>query len=102
MIRRRVRPQFHEPSLVPMADMLTNTVGVVLFILIFTVLTAGAAVVINELASRRETDYALFAVRPSGFENYYRLAQMFKARGIDVGDEPVEQGKKIRLKASPR
>jgi biopolymer transport protein ExbD len=60
------------------------------------------AVVINELASRRETDYALFAVRPSGFENYYRLAQMFKARGIDVGDEPVEQGKKIRLKASPR
>ena len=55
MIRRRARPQFHEPSLVPMADMLTNTVGVVLFILIFTVLTAGAAVVTRRLPMERST-----------------------------------------------
>lgn len=31
------------PSLVPLADMLTNTVGIVIFILIFVVLVAGGA-----------------------------------------------------------
>ena len=36
--RRRLRAPFHDTSLVPMADMLTNTVGVMVFILIFTVL----------------------------------------------------------------
>lgn len=42
MTRRRSRERFHQPSLVPLADMLTNTVGIILFILIFTVLaTAG-------------------------------------------------------------
>jgi hypothetical protein len=55
-MRRRARPQFHEPSLVPMADMLTNTVGVVLFILIFTVLTAGGAVLMKRLPMERTTD----------------------------------------------
>jgi biopolymer transport protein ExbD len=54
-------------------------------------------ILIDELAVKHETDYALFAVRPSGFENYFRLAEKFKDRGIDVGDEPVEQGKRIRL-----
>jgi hypothetical protein len=53
--RRRGGTQFHEPSLVPMADMLTNTVGVVLFILIFTVLTAGGAVLTKRLPLERPT-----------------------------------------------
>ena len=38
-----------------MADMLTNTVGAVLFILIFTVLTAGGAVVVKRLPMERPT-----------------------------------------------
>jgi hypothetical protein len=38
-----------------MADMLTNTVGVMLFILIFTVLTAGGAVIAKRLPMERET-----------------------------------------------
>lgn len=54
---------------------------------------------LDELYARRESDYALFAVRPSGFENYFRLAAVFRKRGIDVGDEPVEQGKRVRLTA---
>ncbi len=62
MRRRRARPQFHEPSLVPMADMLTNTVGVVLFILIFTVLTAGGAVLTKRLPMEHTTD-----AKPLGF-----------------------------------
>lgn len=49
MPRRRSRAPFHEPSLVPLADMLTNTVGIMVFILIFTVLTAGGAVIAKRL-----------------------------------------------------
>lgn len=55
MSRRRARSQFHEPSLVPMADMLTNTVGVVLFILIFTVLTAASGVLTKHLPMEHST-----------------------------------------------
>lgn len=54
--------------------------------------------ILEELAVRKETDYALFAVRPTGFENYFRLATEFRERGIDVGFEPVEQGKRVWLK----
>lgn len=54
---------------------------------------------LTQMAGNSNTDYALFAVRPSGFENYYRLAAEFKARRIDVGFEPIEQGKRVRLTA---
>lgn len=52
--RGRRRGGFHEPSLVPLADMLTNTVGVMVFIMIFTVLTAGGVVVVKRLPLERE------------------------------------------------
>ncbi len=51
---RRKHTQFDEPSLVPLADMLTNTVGIMVFILIFTVLTAGAVVFAKRLPMERE------------------------------------------------
>jgi hypothetical protein len=53
--RRFARAGFHEPSLVPMADMLTNTVGVMVFILIFTVLTAGGAIIPKRMPMERGT-----------------------------------------------
>jgi hypothetical protein len=49
------RRRFHEPSLVPLADMLTNTVGIIVFILIFTVLSAGGVVVAKRLPMERTT-----------------------------------------------
>ena len=52
---------------------------------------------LKEMTSHRETDYALFAVRPAGFESYYGLADEFRQRGISVGFEPVEPGKPVRL-----
>ncbi len=55
MILHRRRKQFHEPSLVPLADMLTNTVGIMVFILIFTVLTAGGAVIAKRLPMEHAT-----------------------------------------------
>jgi biopolymer transport protein ExbD len=52
---------------------------------------------LKEMAAHRDTDYALFAVRPAGFESYYRFAEEFRKRGIAVGFEPVEPGKSVRL-----
>jgi hypothetical protein len=56
MRRKRRRAAFYEPSLVPLADMLTNTVGIVVFILIFTVLVAGGVVVAKRLPLERQTE----------------------------------------------
>jgi len=53
--------------------------------------------IISELERERENKYALFAVRPSGFKNFYKFAGEFRNRNIDVGKEPMEQGKKVRL-----
>lgn len=47
---------YEQPSLVPLADMLANTVGVMLFILIFVVLAAGGAVVPKRLPIEQTTD----------------------------------------------
>lgn len=56
-MRRQFRKRhFYEPSLVPLADMLTNTVGIMIFILIFTVLTAGGAMIYKRLPIEHETD----------------------------------------------
>lgn len=56
MSRLRVRAPFHEPSLVPLADLLSNLVGIILFILIFVVLAAGSVVLPKRLPIERATD----------------------------------------------
>ena len=55
MCARRTQTQFDEPSLVPLADMLTNTVGISVFILIFTVLTAGGAIIAKRFPMEHST-----------------------------------------------
>ena len=45
-----------ELSLVPMADLLTNTVGALVFIMIFTVLTAGGGVILKKLPLEKNTE----------------------------------------------
>ena len=55
MTRRRRAELFEQPSLVPMADMVTNTVGIMLFILIFVSLSAGGVVVSRHLPRERAT-----------------------------------------------
>ena len=52
----------------------------------------------NDMKSQATTHYVLFAVRPSGFENFQTLASEFRSAGVSVGYEPVEQTKRIRLK----
>jgi hypothetical protein len=53
--------------------------------------------VLDDLAAKKETHYALFAVRPSGFDNFPLFASLFRRREIDVGYEPIKQNKAVRL-----
>jgi biopolymer transport protein ExbD len=52
---------------------------------------------IDELAAKSGTHYALFAVRPSGFDNFQTFADLFRNRKIDVGYEPIKQEKPVKL-----
>jgi hypothetical protein len=56
MSRHRKRRRYDTPTLVPLADMLTNTVGITIFIMIFTVLTAGGAVIAKRLPIEHSTE----------------------------------------------
>lgn len=57
---------FEEPSLVPLADMLSNTVGVMVFIFIFTVITAGGASILKTLPLEQASDLKFITVVCSG------------------------------------
>jgi hypothetical protein len=52
---------------------------------------------IDEMAARRETTYALFAIRPSGFDGFWSLRADFESRDIPIGYEPINQDKPVRL-----
>ena len=49
MRRRRRNEEVVQPSLVPMVDLLSNTVGALVFIMIFTVMAASGVVVLKRL-----------------------------------------------------
>lgn len=67
-------------SMVPMADMLSSTVGVVIFMLIFTVLAAGGASAIKQLPIEHSTDAdpvnfvcmdgRVYAINPSAIRSF--------------------------------
>ncbi len=52
---------------------------------------------LDAISDQSDTTYALFAVRPSGFGNLYRFANEFRSRKINVGYEPIDQNKAVRL-----
>lgn len=54
---------------------------------------------IDFLESHRQTHYVLFAVRPSGFENFMEFADEFRQRKINIGYEPIQQGKPVQLQS---
>jgi len=53
---------------------------------------------LNRMIEHSDSSYVLFAVRPSGFDNFQSLAQEFRAKEVEVGFEPIEQAKAVRLK----
>lgn len=54
---------------------------------------------LDSMAARKGSEYVLFAVRPSGFDNFQTLASEFRTRKIAVGYEPIEQHKSVRLRS---
>ncbi len=77
----------HEASLVPLADMLANTVGIMLFILAFTVLASGGAMVTKRLPREhvQENQRSLmFLIRSDGIfpVDDVRLAQASKPANL--------------------
>jgi biopolymer transport protein ExbD len=52
---------------------------------------------LDDVAELNQTHYALFAVRPSGFGNFFQFADEFRNRKIDIGYEPIQQEKPVRL-----
>ena len=58
---------------------------------------------LDELKENKSTHYLLFAIRPSGFKNFNGFAWKFRKEGIDIGYEPIQQEKPVRLlQAAPR
>lgn len=56
MRRKQKAPAGENASLVPLADMLSNVVGIMLFILAFTVLSSGGAVIEKSLPMEHKSD----------------------------------------------
>ena len=52
---------------------------------------------LTRLSQDQATHYALFAVRPSGFDSFVHFADEFRSRNIDVGYEPIAQERPVRL-----
>jgi hypothetical protein len=53
--------------------------------------------VLEDLERQRETHYALFAIRPSGFNSFGGFRNRFQKRNISIGTEPIEQGKPVKM-----
>lgn len=56
-----------------------------------------ASEVLDDLELHRETHYALFAIRPSGFSSFGNFRSHFQDRKISLGKEPIDQGKPVKL-----
>lgn len=57
----------------------------------------GLDEVLADLTAKRDSEYALFAIRPSGFSTFQMLADEFREKEIGVGYEPIEQGRAVKL-----
>lgn len=62
-----------------------------------TELTTEMKSLLDEFERQKASHYALFAVRPSGFDSYAAFSNSFRRRGIRVGAEPVAQQRAIHL-----
>lgn len=74
------RPVGQSLSMVPLADMLTNTIGILLFVLIFVVLSAGGAQAIRRMPIERSTNLDALHVYCQGDRVY--LIDLALAKGL--------------------
>jgi hypothetical protein len=89
MKRRPLRDHGAAPSLVPLADMLTNTVGIMLFILIFTVLATAGASVQRAFPQEHTTEKsAVFVICAHG--RFYPISLGSLGRAAYLDDKPTQ------------
>lgn len=51
-----------------------------------------------EVASKRDREYVIVALRPSGYPNFSRVRQQVENRGIQIGYEPIDEGWTLRMR----
>lgn len=57
---------------------------------------------VDEFEAQKATQYALFAIRPQGFETFFELLRIFHEHKIDIGYEPLSsQDKPVGLRLPP-
>ena len=54
---------------------------------------------LKNVEARKASSFLLVAVRPSGFATLLPLLDVLRTTGVDVGYEPVEQGRAVALRA---
>ncbi len=92
------RSTTHQPSLVPMADMLSNLVGIVLFILMFIVLTSSGASMFRYLPMEKESsarpmnfvcyDDKILPITDDHLKDYFEMKFRFANGGLVSGLTP--------------
>lgn len=53
---------------------------------------------LREVAARKDQEYVIVALRPSGYEHFGRVRDQVEGRGIRIGYEPIDEGWKLRIR----
>ena len=53
--------------------------------------------ILKDFETKRDSEYVLIAVRPTGFDSFNNFADQFRKLGISVGYEPISQSRRVRL-----
>ena len=53
--------------------------------------------ILKDFENKRDSEYVLIAVRPTGFENFNQFTEQFRKLNISVGYEPIAQSRRVRL-----
>ncbi|HEU4560760.1 MAG TPA: hypothetical protein VFS20_23110 [Longimicrobium sp.] len=56
------------------------------------------AELLAEVERKRDREYVIVALRPSGYPNFSRVRQQVENRGIQIGYEPIDEGWTLRIR----
>lgn len=52
---------------------------------------------IGEVKEKRDQEYVIVAVRPSGIDVFQQVRELIETEGIDIGYEPIEEGWTLKI-----
>lgn len=53
---------------------------------------------LREVSARKDEEYIIVALRPSGYPHFDRVRDQVEGRGIKIGYEPIDEGWKLRIR----